>query len=106
MDAVKTLELSKSQPGDKLTIRYYHCGKVAKNRTVTIKDGSDQVIKVWRFKDAQISMGDMSCNVQDLLSLKKGNNKVFKLYYASSELPNGRMLASVTLNNNSIAARK
>jgi hypothetical protein len=105
MDAVKTLELSKSQPGDKLTIRYYHCGKVAKNRTVTIKDGSDQVIKVWRFKDAQISMGDMSCNVQDLLSLKKGNNKVFKLYYASSELPNGRMLASVTLNNNSIAAR-
>jgi hypothetical protein len=97
LDAVKTLQLSSAWPDDQLTIRYYHCGKVAKNRIITIKDGQNKVIKEWKFKDVETPMGEMSCKVQELLSLKKGTNQVLKLYYSSSELPDGRQLATVSL---------
>lgn len=99
MDNVKFLELSKTSPKDKLSIRYYHCGKVGKNRMVTIKDGDNNTVKVFRFADVATPVGEMSCTVGDLISLKKGDNQVFKLYYSSSELPKGRQLASVILGN-------
>lgn len=99
MDVVKTLQLQSASSNDKLTIRYYHCGKVGKNRTLTIKDGQNNLVKEWRFKDVSSPTADMSCHVQDLFSLKKGNNNVLNLYYSSSELPKGRQLASVILQN-------
>ena len=49
LEEIKTLQLSSASPDDLLTIRYYHCGKVAKNRIVTIKDGQNKIIKEWRF---------------------------------------------------------
>lgn len=106
MDAVKNLQINNSSPNDKLNIRYYHCGRIGKNRVVTIKDGQNKLIKEWKFKDAQTATGDMRCTLQDLISLKTNGNNVFKLYYSSSELPEGRMLASVTLGNSNLAARK
>ena len=106
MNTVKTLELDQSSPRDKLTIRYYHCGKIGKNRYVTIKDAQDRQIKVWRYKDPQTASGEMSCHVQDILSLKKGNNNIFKLYYSSSELPEGRQLAAVSFGGSSAMTRK
>jgi len=96
MDEMKTLQLSTAAPNDVLTIRYYHCGKVAKNRTVTIKDGQGKVLKEFQFKDVSTPMGEMSCKVQDLSDLNKTNNGVLKLYYTSSELPNGRQLAALS----------
>ena len=103
MDIVKTLELNSASPGDKLTIRYHHCGKVGKNRIITIKDGQNNVVKEWRFKDSQKVLGDMSCNVEDIISLKKGSTQVLKLYYSSSELPGGRQLATVVFERSSTA---
>ena len=99
MENVKTLQLSSASANDKLTIRYHHCGKVGKNRIVTIKDEQNKLIKEWHFNDASTAPGDMSCSVQDIISLKKGSNNVFKIYYSSSELPNGRQLASVIVAN-------
>lgn len=97
MDKVNVLQLSKTQPTDQLTFRYHHCGRVGKSRIVTIKDGKDDVLKVWSFKDVPTPVGDMSCSMQDLFNLQKNGNKIFKIYYASTELPKGRQLASVVL---------
>lgn len=101
MDAVKNLELTKALPNDKITIRYYHCGRIGKNRVVTVKDINDKTVKEWRYRDPNAPVSDMSCSVQDFMGLKKKNN-VLKLYYSSSELPNGRQLATVILGGNSI----
>lgn len=97
MDVIKTLQLNSASPGDQLSIRYYHCGKAGKNRIVTIRDGQNKIVKEWHFKDAQSPVSDMSCPVKDLLSLKKESNQILKLYYSSSELPTGRQLAAVSL---------
>lgn len=101
MDNIHTLQLSKTLPTDKLTIRYHHCGRIGKNRIVTIKDGNDNTVKVWKFTDVQTPLGDMSCTMQDLISLQKNGNTSFKVYYSSTELPKGRQLVSVILGSSS-----
>lgn len=107
LNTVKTLQLNPSSPNDQLTIRYHHCGRVGKNRVVTIKDARDKMVKEWHFPDASSALSAMSCPVKEIVGLKKNNNAVFKLYYSSTELPNGRQLASVVVgSNNVLAARK
>ena len=96
LNNVKTLQLNSASAHDKLSIRYYHCGQVGKSRVITVKDAQGNLIKTWRYKDAE-RVGDMSCHVQDIMVLKKGKNNVFKLHYSSSELPQGRQLTSIIL---------
>jgi len=105
LNNVKNLQLNANSPNDKLTIRYHHCGRVGKNRVVAIKDGQDKLLKEWRFKDAATPVSDMSCNVKDILELQSKNNRVFKIFYSSTELPNGRQLVSVVMDNSSVVRK-
>jgi hypothetical protein len=105
LNTVKNLELSQVSASDKLTIRYYHCGHVGKNRVVTVKDGQDKILKQWRYKDSESNVSEMLCTAQDIITLKKAGNNVIKLYYSSSELPAGRMLASVVIGDNSVVKK-
>lgn len=95
MDAVKTIPLEQGLFNDQLSIKYYHCGRVGKNRVITIKDGQNKIVKEWHFADASGSDISMNCKVKDILSLHFNQ---LKLYYSSMELPNGRLLASIILN--------
>ncbi len=106
MNTVKNLQIGKLQPQDKLTIRYYHCGRIGKNRMVTIKDGNDRVMKVWRYNDAVSAAGQMLCSSQDIINLQKTGNAIFKLYYSSSEVPEGRLLANIVTTDASVAATR
>lgn len=95
INAVNNLQLNQSASNDQLIIKYHHCGKVGKNRIVTIKDGQNNVLKEFRYADVFTPVAAMSLPVKDILSLKKGNNSILKLYYSSSELPNGRLLTTI-----------
>jgi hypothetical protein len=103
MNAIRTLQINELAPNDLLTIRYYHCGKVAKNRVVSIKDGQGKLLKEFWFKDAFIEMGDMNCTVKELTGLKKG--RILQIHYASSELPGGRQLALLSFSGNNDHAK-
>ena len=96
MDNVKELALTSVSGNDKLTIRYHHCGKVGKNRIISLRDGQDKTLKEFRFPDASTPVAGMIINVKDILNVKKGT---LKLYYSSTELPNGRVLATVQSKN-------
>ncbi len=104
INKANSLQLDQSAASDKLTVKYYHCGKVGKHRTVTIKDALDKVVKTWVFTDSNEPTSSMSMYVKDILTLKKGNN-ILKLYYSSTELPNGRLLAAIVGGNNIVAKR-
>ena len=95
INAVNSLQLNQSAASDQLTIKYHHCGRVGKNRIVTIKDGQNNVLKEFRYADAATPVAAMAVPVKDILSLKKGNANTLKLYYSSSELPNGRLLTTL-----------
>lgn len=103
MKVVKTLKLDQSNENDQLTIRYHHCGKVGKNRTITLKDAKDNILKQWKFTDVSNASASMSCKVKDILALQNGKDKTIKLFYASSELPQGRQLASIVTGTKAVA---
>jgi hypothetical protein len=100
LNTAETIQLSQGSASDELSIRYHHCGKAGKNRVLTVKDGQNNVLKEIRFADAATPVSAMSCKVKDIISLKKGNNTTLKLYYTSSELPGGRLLASIVTRSN------
>ena len=94
VNSVNNLQLNPAAVNDKLTIKYHHCGRVGKNRIVTIKDGENNLLKVFRYADVATPVAEMTLPVKDILVLKKGNGSL-KLFYASTELPNGRLLAII-----------
>lgn len=104
--AVKSLRLNQNSANDQLTVKYHHCGRVGKNRIITIKNGENKILKEWRFTDAATPVAAMNCNVKDILNLNKGNESTFKLYYSSTELANSRLLANIVVENNAIARSK
>ena len=97
MNNLKSLELSQVSSNEKLTIRNHHCGKIGRNRVVTIKDGQNKILKEFRYEDPATPVGAMSLTIQDILRLKKGTTTAMKLYYSSSELPGGRILATIVI---------
>lgn len=105
LNSPQTIQLSDASANDEITIKYHHCGRVGKNRVLTIKDGQDKVLKEIRFADVNVPVSGMSCKVKDIISLKKDNNNILKLYYSSTELPNGRLLASIVTGSNRTAGR-
>ena len=104
MDQIKNLQLDQSASNGQLAIRYYHCGRPGKSRIVLIKDEQNVVLKEWKFGDAKDASAKVSCSVKDIVTLPKIKaGKKVNLYYAASEMPNGRLLATITSVNKSVA---
>ena len=100
---VKNLQLDESSYNDQLTIKYHHCGRVGKNRTITLKDEKNNVLKQWSFANANDATNAMTCKVKDIIDLQKKNGSTtINLFYSSSELPDGRLLAALTSGNNKL----
>ena len=103
INTVNSLQLNQSISNDQLTIKYHHCGKVGKRRIITIRDGQNNMLKEFRYADVPTPVAAMSLPVKDILSLKKGNVNSLKLFYSSSELPNGRMLTTIVIGNSVVS---
>lgn len=91
---MKKLDLQQYPADAKITIRYFHCGKLGKNRTVTLKDENGNIVKEWKYADAAEINSGVTCTVKEIQALQK-NHQQLSLYYASTELPKGRMLAKL-----------
>ena len=107
MNTVKSIELDKSTVNSQLSVKYFHCGKIGKNRSITIRDADNKILKEWKYADAataNLSITDpaMVCKVSDIFSLQKKNQGNLNLYYSSSELPKGRLLAALVLTTDNL----
>jgi len=96
MNTVQSLECNQSAANSRFIIKYYHCGKIGKNRIITIKDAQNKVLKEFNFRDAKTPTGVIALDVKDVRNLKNGSSPL-KLFYSSSELQGGRLLASVVI---------
>ncbi len=91
----KNISLQQGNYNDQLNISYLHCGQLGKNRNIILKDSHDKILKQWSFEDPSGKNTAMTCNVKDILALKKNNGGVLKLFYSSKELVNGQLLALI-----------
>ena len=105
MNAVQALQLDSRNTDDQLVIKYHHCGKVGKNRVVTIRNEQNKILKEWKFSDSKTALAAMSCSVKEILALEKSKSVKLNLYYTSSELPAGRQLVAIQVGQKSYASR-
>ena len=96
---VATLQLDRRNANDQLSVKYHHCGKIGKDRVITVKDEKNKILRQWHFADVNTVQGAMTCNVKEILSLEKLKANQLKLYYASSELPAGRQLVTIIFSD-------
>jgi len=95
INTVQPLQLNPQSSNEKLLIKYHHCGRVGKNRVITIKDVQNVVLKEFRYSDPATASSTMSLEIKDILGLKKKGAGMLKLFYTSSELPGGRLLTTI-----------
>jgi hypothetical protein len=100
LNSIQTIQLDPGSADSRLSVKYFHCGRVGTNRSITIRDGQNRILKEWKFADVSttaVSITDpsMTCKVSDILGLKKSNPGKLNLYYSSKELPKGRILAFI-----------
>ena len=100
MNTIKSISLDKSLSGSQLSVKYFHCGRPGKNRTIAIKDANNKILKEWHYPDvsaASVAINELAMNfkVSDILGLPKNNGGNLSLYYSSNELPKGRLLATL-----------
>ena len=100
MDVVKTISLDEYSSGGQVTVKYFHCGRIGKARNIVIKDDQKKILKQWKFADVNEPVPAMNCPVKEIISLRKNtDNNTLNLYYSSSELPGGRLLAAFHVAN-------
>ncbi|HMU46917.1 MAG TPA: hypothetical protein PKC72_11140 [Chitinophagaceae bacterium] len=105
MNDIKSISLSQAAAGDQVSIKYYHCGHVGKNRVVYIKNKANTTLKEWKYKDVSQPVAAMSFHVSEVLQLRKSSNGLLGIYYSSSELPEGRLLAKVDINSKDVTSK-
>lgn len=103
-NTVKSIQVDPASGNDELKVKYFHCGQIGKDRTITIKDAQNKTVKQFRFADSEKEVA-ISCKVKDFASLLKPGTQELKLYYAAKELPAGKLLASLTTAGRSTASR-
>ena|SRR5436305_1587745 len=101
--ALKTVTLSKENLNDRLTVYYNHCGQTGINRIISLQNASGKLIKQWRFTDGNNTGMDLP--VKDVLLTMEKNGNNLGLYYASQQLPNGRLLTNLYTDVNATAAK-
>lgn len=102
MSSLKTLELDKSAASQRLTIKYYHCGRSGKNRVVMIRDSHDKTLKTFHYPDTE-SLTAMEVPLAEVLRMK--DIQELKLFYMSSQLPKGRTLVELKTTEPIVAKR-
>ena len=92
-----SLHLNQLSSKQKIDVYYSHCGKTGKNRTISIKNDQNKLLKEWKFTDVE-GKSPMTCQVKDILALQKNKSGKLHLYYTAKELPGGHLLAVIDNN--------
>jgi hypothetical protein len=94
IDKVQTINLTNTT-GGALTVKYFHCGQPGNNRMLALKTGDGILLKEWKFTNTGGKNYEMTCGIKEIFSVKATNSSNLKLYYTSSEKPEGKLLAII-----------
>ena len=79
---------------DVLVVYYSHCGTIGKDRSISVKDEHGTMLKQWKFADVAGKDNGMQIPIKELQELEKKTTHI-SLYYASQQLPAGRLLTGL-----------
>jgi hypothetical protein len=82
---------------EQVSVEFNNCGKLNTARKLIIKDGENKIVKKWEFTDSPDLKSPMSFKVSEITAISEKMQNM-NLYYASNEVANGQLLASINLN--------
>jgi hypothetical protein len=89
--SLESLQLTEANSNDKLIINYSQCNmpnKIGKGRSILVRDAKGNVLKEWKFANAQGGRSSMEIPVKELLALdKKASRSELTLYYKAEQHP-------------------
>ena len=95
---VKSFSLNTRDGNDVLKIHYSHCGKTGIQRSMVIQDAQNKVLKSWQFSDNADPV--MQLKVKDLPAVSQNTAaQGLHLVYSSREIPKGKVLATILLQD-------
>ena len=105
-DAPK-IALGSSEQRGQLIVKYNECGRTVTGRKITLKDGTDKVLKEWKFEGSSTGFeGSMTCPIKEILALAQKGGNSLKLYYSSAQFPEGYKIAYLNIENPTTTASK
>jgi hypothetical protein len=106
MKEIKNLQLNAAQFKSELNVKFYHCGMAGKSRVLELRTPDKQVLKQWQFANDEAKNFTITVPVKEILDLqKKAGAGTLHLFYTSREAPDGRLLAGIVMQGNSVAAK-
>jgi hypothetical protein len=90
--SIPEIHLNSNQ--EKLMINYSHCGKSGTDRSVSIQNDKNKILKEWTFVDVAGVKAPMTLPIKDISAFAKGKDGL-KLVYKSTEIPDGRLLLTL-----------
>ncbi|MEO7988479.1 MAG: hypothetical protein ABI663_03000 [Chryseolinea sp.] len=103
-DAPKLI-LDPAEKYNQLIVKYSECGRTVTGRKLTLKDNNNKVLKDWRFEGSSTGFNEsMTCLVKDIIALKQKGSNTLKLYYSSTEFPEGQQVVYVVINDKATTA--
>lgn len=96
----KALSLEGANQNDLFIIHYSHCGVAGKERSIAIKNEGGKILKEWKFADTKAT--GMQLTVKKISDACGKSSKTF-IYYASKEIPSGKLLTTLDLKRTTTA---
>lgn len=92
-----------AQSDGQLTVKYNHCGRNGEQRSLSLTDSHNKVLKTWSYKETTAKQIEpLAIDLKALASYAKASP--VNLVYTSKELPDGRVLATLTRSTNTARA--
>ena len=88
----KAIAIPVASVDDVLTVEYSHCGKRGVARSIAIHENGKEALRRWYFPDTAA----LAVSLKELTSLSRTRAEL-QLVYFSREIPEGKVLATLTL---------
>lgn len=98
----QTLQFTSAGNNDKIDVFYSHCGHTGTSRVLAIRNEKNELIKEIKFADDNSKRSMMGFYRKDIPTSK---NAALNLYYSSKEMPEGRLLATIRLQEKKVIAK-
>jgi hypothetical protein len=94
--SARTLALNEINANDVLKVHYNHCGKTGIKRSMAVQDSRKKILKTWHFSDNTPALMELS--IKEVVAFRKdAGPQGLQLVYSSVEIPEGMVLASITM---------
>jgi len=107
MKKLNNLQLDASNVKSELKVKFYHCGMPGSDRSLSLKDPQQHLLKQWQFSNEEGKNFAISIPLKEVMTLQqKAGNPTLYLYYSSKEAGNGRLLVGLVCSGKAAATAK